>query len=84
MLQMSVDGRVWPCCYTAEEPFKKSQNDLIWSSPNIKNSLKDYSIEEILNANFFSKQLDSIWQNNKSKICTSCIAGEIKGNTSVE
>lgn len=83
-IQLSADGRVWPCCYTAEEPFIKIQNDKIWSSPNIQNSLKDYSIEDILNSNFFSKQLDSIWHTNRSKICQECIAGEIKGNFSIE
>ena len=72
-IQISADGRVWPCCVTCEEYYLKENKDSVWSKININNSLTQHSLTEILTNDFFSNQIDQIWQNNQSEICVNCI-----------
>lgn len=78
-IQISADGKVWPCCYTSEEPYHKNRYDEIWTFPNIPNDLKTYTLQQILESEFYTSYIDKIWLGKKSRICNECIYGNPEG-----
>lgn len=78
-LQITSDGKVWPCCYTAEEPYHKNRFDHIWTFPAIPNDLSTSSLKDILECDFYTEHLDQIWNDKKSRICNECIYGNPEG-----
>jgi len=77
-LQISVDGNVWPCCYTAEEPYVKGHNDAVWTDIKLPNNINNWPLQEILNKTFYKQDLDRIWDSCESAICNDCIKGNMK------
>jgi MoaA/NifB/PqqE/SkfB family radical SAM enzyme len=74
-VQIDSNGKIWPCCYTREQPVTKANYDDIWTFPNIENDLNVMTFEEIFQGEFFKNTIDDVWSQKKSQMCNSCISG---------
>lgn len=74
IIQIGSDGRILPCCYTANEFYSNDFKDEIWNAQYLDhNRIQDYTLNEILSNQFFSNELDQIFESTRSAVCDVCI-----------
>ena len=83
LIQMTLDGKIWPCCYTAENPYSKNEPDQIWTFDYLDqnysegfNNINQSSLEQILDHRLFVKDIEKIWSSKSSMICNMCVQGQ--------
>lgn len=83
LVQMTLDGKIWPCCYTAENPYNKNEPDQIWTFDHLDqtysqgfNNINQSSLEQILDHRLFVKDIEKIWSSKSSMICNMCMQGQ--------
>ena len=85
-LQITLDGKIWPCCYTAENPYNKNDPDQIWTFDHLDqiysegfNNINQSSLEQIIDHRLFVTDIEKIWSSKSSMICNMCIQGQNLG-----
>jgi MoaA/NifB/PqqE/SkfB family radical SAM enzyme len=74
-VQISNDGNVWPCCFTAEPPYRFDMNDDIFKQgKGYNNDINHYSFDEIFSGPLYT-EMQNIWNNELSSTCVSCLSG---------
>lgn len=77
MVQVSHMGEVWPCCYFLAERYPKDTDSIFYKDiqrvldnniPNF-NDIHYYTLEDILNNDFYSNNLTESWNNNRYELC---------------
>ena len=75
-LQVNQIGEVWPCCYLSLHTGSKWRDNFEWLDEKIKlygkdfNSLHKHSFKDIVNHDFFKKDLPHSFENSLLGICT--------------
>lgn len=79
-IQIDFQGNIWPCCYISYTPYVKNKKTLLEinllktiESYGDFNNIGKHTLEDILNHNFFKKDLLTAWNNNSFGVCNSCL-----------
>lgn len=76
-VQIDFAGNLWPCCYFSLDIFNKKDSEYL--NPLRKyNNLNSYTVKQVINSEYFQKDLPTGWNNNTFKKCIKC-----QGNTTV-
>lgn len=74
-VQISHDGNVWPCCFTAEPPYRFDlQDDVFKQGKGYNNDINHHTFDEIFSGPLYS-EMQNIWNNELSSTCVSCLSG---------
>lgn len=78
-LQIDYTGKIWPCCYIADStsitgisPRHKNLYEKITSYDKDFNNISRYSIPDILQHEFFKKDLPDAWLSGTFEVCNQC------------
>jgi hypothetical protein len=72
---IASDMTLWPCCFLFDSTVKNKDgiNDKLAENGADWNNLRKHSVEEILNHNWFKKELSESWDPEHPKHLSRCI-----------